>query len=507
MNFEETISYGTMSFLTADFEKAISYAKEARKLEPDNPEPYELMAKSYQALGKTSESVHYFKKAVECDVNNGNRYVELGIAYGSNEQPAEALESFAEAERLNCSDDYRGGMYRTLALVDYDIGRYEDAAANFTKAQKYLEPDTELLMYKALSYSMAGNISKAVLTVNQIKQLAPLDYSGYKLAYTFYMHFERFEDAVDELSEAQEIMTENEKNLPMDFYFDYADLLHAKYEKENDEDKKAEYLSGIIETISKGLKESKPDINEVVNAYIQSADTYIQLAQYADGEENKAYMYNYAVNILNAVNSPAQSFNSGFLVMESVLKTEYPEDKSYFENSDYQQYSEDELQMLSESALYEKDNNSESETKETYKLDVNEPINYSDEIRERVYMLYISAYTGLKDYKNVLRYVNEIKDRNNIQVAHVGKYLEAKTYADMGENEKASELYKKLIEYYRRAVIKDPSDLSAVSYRVQCYIDLGEYSEARNYCHSLSESVRKPLLEQISRAESAEKES
>ncbi|MGN1037214.1 MAG: tetratricopeptide repeat protein, partial [Ruminococcus sp.] len=94
-----------------------------------------------------------------------------------------------------------------------------------------------------------------------------------------------------------------------------------------------------------------------------------------------------------------------------------------------------------------------------------------------------------------------------IQIAHVGKYLEAKTYSDMGEKEKASELYKKLIEYYRRAVIKDPSDLSAVSYRVQCYIDLGEYSEARNYCHSLSESVRKPLLEQISRAESAEKES
>ena len=40
--------------------------------------------------------------------------------------------------------------------------------------------------------------------------------------------------------------------------------------------------------------------------------------------------------------------------------------------------------------------NANTEKSEIYKLDKNEPINYTDEIRERIYMLYMGAYIGKK---------------------------------------------------------------------------------------------------------------
>ena len=41
----------------------------------------------------------------------------------------------------------------------------------------------------------------------------------------------------------------------------------------------------------------------------------------------------------------------------------------------------------------------------------------------------------------------------------------------------------------------------ALSFRVQCHIDLGEYDEAEHLCDLLSDEFKKPLLEKIREAQ------
>jgi len=51
-------------------------------------------------------------------------------------------------------------------------------------------------------------------------------------------------------------------------------------------------------------------------------------------------------------------------------------------------------------------------------------------------------------------------------------------------------------------MIKDPTDLTAVTFRVQCYIDIGQYDEAEQLCSLLTKEVRNSFMEKIKKAKS-----
>ncbi len=83
-------------------------------------------------------------------------------------------------------------------------------------------------------------------------------------------------------------------------------------------------------------------------------------------------------------------------------------------------------------------------------------------------------------------------------------YLEVKATMDFGKcPEKIPQMYEALIEAYRLEAIKDPTALSAITYRVQCYLDTGQFHAARKFCEKLPANVKKPLLQQIGDAETA----
>lgn len=43
-------------------------------------------------------AIKHYKKTIENDTNNGDRYFNLGYAYASDNQPVKALEMFAKAK-------------------------------------------------------------------------------------------------------------------------------------------------------------------------------------------------------------------------------------------------------------------------------------------------------------------------------------------------------------------------------------------------------------------------
>ena len=66
--------------------------------------------------------------------------------------------------------------------------------------------------------------------------------------------------------------------------------------------------------------------------------------------------------------------------------------------------------------------------------------------------------------------------------------------------EKAEEEYQEFLKFLRNEMIKDPSDMMALSFRVQCHVDLGEFDEAEKLCKLLSDDLAQPLREQINEA-------
>ena len=68
------------------------------------------------------------------------------------------------------------------------------------------------------------------------------------------------------------------------------------------------------------------------------------------------------------------------------------------------------------------------------------------------------------------------------------------------EYEKIDEEYEDLIKFFRNQSVKDPTDLAAVSFRVQCYIDVKDFDNAEKLCSLLSDELKNPLLEEINKA-------
>ena len=77
--------------------------------------------------------------------------------------------------------------------------------------------------------------------------------------------------------------------------------------------------------------------------------------------------------------------------------------------------------------------------------------------------------------------------------------ISLEVYVDI-KSQKIDEEYEDLIKFFRNQSVKDPTDLAAVSFRVQCYIDVKDFDNAEKLCSLLSDELKNPLLEEINKA-------
>ena len=83
-----------------------------------------------------------------------------------------------------------------------------------------------------------------------------------------------------------------------------------------------------------------------------------------------------------------------------------------------------------------------------------------------------------------------------------GKYSEVNAFKELGSPD-SDQKYEETIKFFRNAMIKDPSDIAAVTFLIKCYMDIGNYIQAEQLCDLLSSEIRKPLLEKIQEAKAA----
>jgi tetratricopeptide (TPR) repeat protein len=494
MNVKELISDSHLAFLNQEDETALTLARQAVKLEPNNPDGHKCIADAYISLKDYEKAVQSYRIAAKYDPANGNRYFDLGYALVASEQIAEAVKTLAKAEELGCTPGNTAQLYDLLGIVCFDIGRYDDALVNMDKAEKIVGVDIDILQRKAIIYGLKDDIKNGLLTANQIKLIAPSDYRGYQIAFKFLLQNKRIETAQKELDRAKRYAAP-----VMDYYFDCVNLELAQYRQ----DHKQNHFDTALIHIDTALKTLKPSIKEVVECYINAAEIYLQLEKPEQ-----------VIHCLNAAQNPGESYNNGFGIiafdfqptelseydLDDMLVTEQEKIREKYDEYGYEEMHET-IQIGEDGhVLFSTDIEENTQVQALpYKIGTHEKNELSPDKIDQINKLYLGAYTVQKDYDKVIKFSHNLQSSNNIQNIYIGKYTEVNAMKELGL-ESATKKYEEVIKYFRSAMIKDPTDIMAVTFRIQCYIDTGKYDEAEQVCKLLTKEIRNPLLEKIEEA-------
>lgn len=299
---ETIIANSRLAFIQGKYQDAFELAKEAIALDSNNADAYLCAGNANMSFEKYDEAIKYYEKAVDCDPENGDRYFHLGYALATNSQSAEAIAAFAKADEIGCSPEVTGQLYKILGMLCFDLKKYDDAIVNLCKAETIIGIDIEILQRKALSYGLINEYAKGLETANQIKLFAPSEYLGYRIAREILNLEKREEEAEKELERAERFARPC-----MEFFFDKISLELAKYTQDQDKN----HYEKALGYINDSLYAIKPEVQNVVDAYINAAEVYVQLE---DGEM--------AINCLGAAENPIESFNEGFTIKKVESNTQ-----------------------------------------------------------------------------------------------------------------------------------------------------------------------------------------
>ena len=493
MEAKYLIADSGLAFLNQENETALNLAKRAIVLEARNPDAYKCAGNACMSLARYDEAIKNYSQAVKYDGANGNRYYDLGFAQATAEQTVNAMNSFARAEELGCLPENLVQLYNVLGIICFDIGRYDDALVNLSKAEQLLGVDLDIMQRKAVIYGIKNDIRNGLHTANQIKMVAPSDYLGYKIAFKLLIQAERLETAEKELQMAQKYAGSS-----IDYCMDRITLELEKYRQDSDQ---AHFITAL-KIIDESMKTLQPSIKDVIESYINAAEIYLQMEN-ADR----------TIACLNAAWNPADAYNNGFEVME--IQSEIHELSDYDVED---MISEDRMKIEEELGEYgledlvqsvepDEDGNREylteipdepQEDRTAYRLEGQEAQYTADHI-DQINRLYVGAFTLKKDFDKVIEYARKLQTSESLQHRYMGKYTEANAMKELGMPDAASK-YEEIIKFFRNAMIKDPTDMMAVSFRIQACIDLERYDEAEQMCSLLNKDVRQPLLQKIQEA-------
>ena len=501
---EHLLADSRLAFLNEKFGRSLNLALEAIKLDPQNADAYKCAGNAYMSMERYDDAIKNFASAVKYDAHNGNRYFDLGFAYASNTQTANAMSAFAKAEELGCIPENLKQLYHILGIICFDLGRYDDALINLTKAEQLIGVDIDLLQRKAIIYGIKNDIRNGLHTVNQMKLIAPTEYGGYQVSFKLLMQDGRLDAAARELSMAQKYAKPDPA-----YYSDAVSLEVERYGQDRD----CKHLDNALKRIDEELKSDCITAQELIDAYINAAELNLQLEK---AEQTIA--------CLDAALEPMSAYQDRFTVIEPEEKSIPDTEVSTAFVPDIEDLAQEEMERIeSEYGLDELEtivNELEpesgrcpdfltdiSEKEEQTEDRINSKIanaRPSKENLDQINRLYIGAYTLKQNYEKVLTYAKMLQTSDSIPMVHVGKYTEANALLNLGRPEATAE-YQSLIKYFRNTMIQDPTDLMATTLRVQCYLDMKEYEEAEAVCELLTKEMREPLLKKIQEAKSGGK--
>jgi tetratricopeptide (TPR) repeat protein len=155
MSYQILIEEGQKFSSEARYEEAIRCYREAIKINPNLADAYYFMGYTYSLLGKPFEGIELCDKAIECEPECAEAYVNKGFILGTIlKKEEEAIKCYDEAIRINPN---LAPVYCNKAMSLSALKRYEEALNSSNKAIEIKSDFAEAWFYKSVALYNLGD--------------------------------------------------------------------------------------------------------------------------------------------------------------------------------------------------------------------------------------------------------------------------------------------------------------------------------------------------------------
>lgn len=487
---KEYLSDGMIEFNKGNYLEALNYAKQVIKMNSKCEDGFLLAGQVALALSDANMAAQFFSDLVRV-APKGDYFYLLGQAQAMNDDGMNAISNFEKALQNGCSTENKGKIYKIMSMLNVEMGSFEDGLKNIENASIFIGLDLELLKSRYLCYAGLEDYKKAIASCNQMKLISPSSYEAYSMIFEILMGLELYDEAGKELERARRSI----KPLPQTYYNDKAKYILVAKTKNDSNNLTNEILNDVLNVYAESLDNmymAQPDYDTIFSIILRGAQTYLQLN---DGKNT--------LRLTLLLWDIPSAYKKRESLLEVKLKTEEELDEVYYseffdklgsltsdEVSEEFEKVEDRLTPLTGIPDKQSDQNSEDNIIDSYVL--------SDNQKEIIWGLEISAYDLLKEYNNELKSAERLQGSDNINSNYFGKYsvLRCKKFLNH-ENWKKN--YENAIGYWKNQRLENPDDILALPYEIRCLIDLESFDAAESMIEKLPAQTKdsfKKILKQ-----------
>ncbi|MCD7879501.1 MAG: tetratricopeptide repeat protein [Candidatus Gastranaerophilales bacterium] len=457
-------------------EKAISFYKEALRINPDDNDVHLKLARTYEQVNDFNSSLNEYsyaldssndkedilssleriwQKKVDESPKDAEAHANLGVIYQKEKRYQEAMKEYMQAEQLNPANI---NTKINIGTLYQEQKKYDSALNTYNSILQSQPKNTKVLVYKAECLKALKKNEEAVAIYKTALNLEPSD-SSIKAAL-----FELLKDTMS-TDDVLDFLYKNVQNSPMDAdsYYELAYELH-----------KAGKLDDAIVYYNQTIKLNKKKI-----------DAYINLSQVYRQKNN----YQEAYNIINTAKSIApdnELVKKQFdITAADFSASNYNTASNALQSGDYQkaitEYSKinpptvDSLIGIAAAYQYLGNNiNAIENYKKAMELDS----------KNADIPFYIaSLYANSGDDEKARQYLEIALSKNpsNSQAKELSDYLAQKQAADyltQAVNMYDSGKYKESIPLFDKIINLSPDNGNAYYYRALAYDGINSYQKA-----------------------------
>lgn len=184
-------------------QEALEYLNKVILVDDKNAMAYGSRGEIYYNLEKTSEAYSDLKKSLSLNPNDATVNFNIGqlhMYYFNNTDSA--LFYYGKAINLSPQSPNNDVIYMTIAVVNHQNGKLNDALKYFKKAESFNSENDILLYNYAMLLSDLGNNKEAVEKISKAIDINPKDETYFNLKGSILIEMSLFDDAVKEFTKA-----------------------------------------------------------------------------------------------------------------------------------------------------------------------------------------------------------------------------------------------------------------------------------------------------------------
>lgn len=476
----EYLEDGKLAFVGGDYLATINNAKQAVQVDVNCEEAYLIAGQAAIAISDANMAAQFFSDLVKINPI-GDYFYLLGQSQAMNDDGMSAIANFEKALQNNCSVENKGKIYKTMALLNVEMGLFEDGLKNIENASEFIGLDLELLKSRYLCYAGLNDYKRAIAACNQMKLISPSSYESYSMAFEILMDLGMYEEAQNELKRAhRSIESPSQSSLPQSYYDDKVKYILVSQTENNSENLTDKILLDILEVYDVALQKlylHSVDYDRAFTIILRGTQTYLQLN---DGEN--------ALRLIDMLWDIPVTYKRRMPLLKSIPKTieelneAYQSDFLYDLSSKTDDERNESFAKANELLTPLKD----IPNKQTQPTDTPTfaPYDLETSQKEIIRGLEISAYDLIKDYEAELQSAMYLQQSTSINSSYLGKYVIIRCEKLLGK-EKWQIHYQNAIGFWKNQRLINPDDILALSYEIRCLIDIGNFEEAMKKINKL----------------------